>query len=126
MSSEKENAIAEHLLSLIDKKNVWELEILASILNIDSKALFDFIRTLPMAFGLAVSGKKLFITPELTRDVNSEIREQFVSWYQRYAQVLLRSSQRHRRHHRLYLQDRLFQQETAWFSFPVSCLHDRW
>ena len=61
MSSEKENAIAEQLLSLIDKKNVWELEILSSIININSQDLTDFIKKLPMAFGLAVSGKKVLI-----------------------------------------------------------------
>ncbi|MCK5304147.1 MAG: hypothetical protein KAJ72_02785 [Candidatus Heimdallarchaeota archaeon] len=82
MSSEKEKAIAEQLLSLIDKKNVWELEILSSIINVNSQALTDFIKTLPMAFGLAVSGKKVFITPELVRDVTAEIKETFVSWYQ--------------------------------------------
>ncbi len=82
MSSEKENAIADQLLSLIDKKNVWELEILSSIININSQDLNDFIKELPMAFGLAVSGKKVFITPDLVRDVKAEIKETFVSWYQ--------------------------------------------
>ncbi len=82
MSSEKENAIAEQFLSLIDKKNVWELEILSSIININSQNLADFIKDLPMAFGLAVSGKKVHITPELVRDVTSEIKDTFVSWYQ--------------------------------------------
>jgi len=81
MSSEKENTIAEQLLSLIDKKNVWELEILSSIININSQDLANFIKKLPMAFGLAVSGKKVYITPELVRDVTSEIKENFVSWY---------------------------------------------
>ena len=82
MSSEKETAIAEHLLSLMDKKNVWELEILSSILNINSQDLFDFIKTLPMAFGLVVSGKKVYITPELFCDVEEEIKESFITWYQ--------------------------------------------
>lgn len=82
MSSEKENAIAKQLLSLIDKKNVWELEILSSIININSQNLADFIKELPMAFGLAISGKKVFITPELVRDVTDEIKKTFISWYQ--------------------------------------------
>ena len=82
MSSDKEASKAEHLLSLIDKKNVWEIEILSSILNLDSQAFTAFVKKLPMAFGLAVSGKKLFITPELVRDVKEEIKEQFVSWHQ--------------------------------------------
>ena len=82
MSSEKENAIAEQLLSLIDKKNVWELEILSSIININSQDLANFIKNLPMAFGLAVSGKKVYITPELIRDATEEVKEIFVSWYQ--------------------------------------------
>ena len=82
MSSDKENTIAEQLLSLIDKKNVWELEILSSILNINSQNLADFIKELPMAFGLVISGKKIFITPELVRDVTAEIKKTFVSWHQ--------------------------------------------
>ncbi|MHA1201014.1 MAG: hypothetical protein ACTSQ4_00660 [Candidatus Heimdallarchaeaceae archaeon] len=83
MSSEKETAIAEQLLSLIDKKNVWELEILSSIININSKDLADFIKELPMAFGLVISsGKKVYITPELVRDVKAEIKDTFISWYQ--------------------------------------------
>ena len=81
MSSEREYAIAEQLISLIDKKNVWELEILSSIININSQDLADFITNLPMAFGLAISRKKVYITPELVRDVTDEIKENFVAWY---------------------------------------------
>ncbi|MHA1737078.1 MAG: hypothetical protein ACTSWD_00735 [Candidatus Heimdallarchaeota archaeon] len=35
-----------------------------------------------MAFGLATSRKKVYITPELVRDVTDEIKENFVAWYQ--------------------------------------------
>ncbi|MHA1687461.1 MAG: hypothetical protein ACTSYD_13845, partial [Candidatus Heimdallarchaeaceae archaeon] len=67
MSEDTKTTIADHFLSLIEKKNIWGLEIISSIINIDSIALAAFIKTLPMAYGLYVQGDKLSITPELVR-----------------------------------------------------------
>ncbi|MCG3219859.1 MAG: hypothetical protein H7641_00635, partial [Candidatus Heimdallarchaeota archaeon] len=83
MSSEKETSMAEHLLSLMEKKNIWDLDIISSILNIDPIALSDFIKTLPMAYGLSIFNKKISVTIELVRDVEEEIKSSFVNWYQR-------------------------------------------
>ena len=83
MTVEKETKIAEHLLSLMEKKNVWDLDIISSILNIDPIALSDFIKTLPMAYGLSILNKRISVTIELVRDVKEEIRSSFVNWYQR-------------------------------------------
>lgn len=83
MSTEKETSMADHLLSLMEKKNIWDLDIISSILNIDPLALSDFIKTLPMAYGLSIFNKKISVTIELVRDVKTEIKDSFVNWYQR-------------------------------------------
>ncbi|MHA2255360.1 MAG: hypothetical protein ACXAAM_04760 [Candidatus Heimdallarchaeaceae archaeon] len=83
MSTEKESSMAEHLLSLMEKKNIWDLDIISSILNIDPLALSDFIKTLPMAYGLSILNKKISVTIELVRDVETEIKDSFANWYQR-------------------------------------------
>ncbi len=82
MSMEKEKSLAEHLLSLIEKKNVWDLDILSSIIDIDSTALSNFIKTLPMAYGLSIYEKKVSITPELVIDAKEEIKNNFINWHQ--------------------------------------------
>ncbi|MHA1222328.1 MAG: hypothetical protein ACTSSG_09715 [Candidatus Heimdallarchaeaceae archaeon] len=82
MSEDTKTTIADHFLSLIEKKNIWGLEIISSIINIDSIALAAFIKTLPMAYGLYVQGDKLSITPELVRDVKEELKEIFMKWYE--------------------------------------------
>ncbi|MCE7742938.1 MAG: hypothetical protein GOP50_10825 [Candidatus Heimdallarchaeota archaeon] len=85
MSTEKEEKIAEHLFSLIDKKSIWELEIFSSILNIHPEDLAGFIKQFPMAYGLSIQGKRLYITHELVRDVLDEVKLKFIEWYQRVA-----------------------------------------
>ncbi len=83
MSTEKEVSMAEHLLSLVEKKDIWDLEIISSILNIDPKALASYVKTLPMAYGLSTSGKRLYVTPELVKDVKDEVKSSFINWYQK-------------------------------------------
>lgn len=83
MSSEKEAIMADHLLSLMEKKNVWDLDIISSILNIDPIGLSDFIKTLPMAYGLSILNKKISVTIELVRDAKEEIKKSFINWHQR-------------------------------------------
>jgi len=83
MDAEKEVGIAEHLLSLIEKKNIWDLDIISSILDIDPNALLKYVKTLPMAYGISISGSRLSITYELVRDVKEEIKTSFINWYQR-------------------------------------------
>ena len=83
MSSEKEAKMAEHLLSLMEKKNIWDLDIISSILNIDPIELSNFIKTLPMAYGLSIYNKKISVTIELVRDVIDEIKSSFINWYQK-------------------------------------------
>ena len=85
MNAEKEIGIAEHLLSLIEKKNIWDLDIISSILDIDPNALIEYVKTLPMAYGISISGSRLSITYELVKDVREEIKDSFVNWYQRTA-----------------------------------------
>lgn len=85
MSTEKEEKIAKHLFSLIDKKSIWELEIFSSILNIHPEDLAGFIKQFPMAYGLSIQGKRLYITHELVRDVLDEVKLKFIEWYQRVA-----------------------------------------
>ena len=82
MSMEKEKSLVEHLLSLIEKKNVWDLDILSSIIDIDPTALSNFIKTLPMAYGLSIYEKKVTITPELVVDAKEEIKDKFITWHQ--------------------------------------------
>jgi len=82
MSMDKATSLAEHLLSLIEKKNVWDLDILSSIIDIDPTALSNFIKTLPMAYGLSIYGKKVSITPELVVDAKEEIKNHFINWHQ--------------------------------------------
>ena len=85
MNAEKEIGIAEHLLSLIAKKNIWDLDIISSILDIDTNSLIAYVKTLPMAYGISLSGSRLSITYELVKDVKQEIKDSFVNWYQRTA-----------------------------------------
>ncbi len=85
MSSNVEFSLAEHFLSLIDKKTIWELDMICSILNINVEDFTNFINKFPMAYGLSVQGKKLYITPELVGDVVDEIKKSFIEWYQRIA-----------------------------------------
>ncbi|MHA1198426.1 MAG: hypothetical protein ACTSQF_03645 [Candidatus Heimdallarchaeaceae archaeon] len=85
MSIENEETIAEHFLSLIDKKSIWELEIISSILNIHPEDLAGFIKQFPMAYGLSIQGKRFYITHELVRDVLEEVKQKFIDWYQRVA-----------------------------------------
>ncbi|NPD87639.1 MAG: hypothetical protein HGN29_02880 [Asgard group archaeon] len=83
MNVERETEIAEHLLSLMKKKNIWDLDIISSILNINPLELSNFIKTLPMAYGLSILNKKISVTIELVRDVEEEIKSSFINWYQR-------------------------------------------
>jgi hypothetical protein len=83
MSSEKESMMVDHLLSLMEKKNVWDLDILSSIIDIDPIGLSDFIKTLPMAYGLSIYNKKISVTIELVRDVKEEIKKSFINWHQK-------------------------------------------
>jgi hypothetical protein len=83
MSSEKESMMADHLLSLMEKKNVWDLDILSSIVNIDPIGLSDFVKTLPMAYGLSIYNKKISVTIELVRDAKEEIKKSFINWHQK-------------------------------------------
>ena len=92
MNSGIEESVADHLLALIDKKSIWELEIISSILNIHPEDLAEFIQQFPMAFGLSIQGKRFYITHELVRDVLGEVRSRFIEWYQstgprRYSQL---------------------------------------
>ncbi len=83
MNAEKEAGMAEHLLSLIEKKNIWDIDIISSILDIDPNALVSYVKTLPMAYGISISGSRLSITYELVKDVKEEIKSSFIDWYQR-------------------------------------------
>ena len=83
MDAEREAGIAEHFLSLIEKKNIWDLDIISSILDIDTNALSEYVKTLPMAYGITISGSRLSITYELVKDVKDEIKTSFINWYQR-------------------------------------------
>ena len=85
MNTEKEESIAEHFLSLIDKKSIWELEIISSILNIHPEDLAEFIDQFPMAYGLSIQGKRLYVTQELVHDVLDEVKQRFIDWYQSFA-----------------------------------------
>ncbi len=85
MSLDDESSLAEHFLSLIDKKTIWELDMICSILNINVEDFTGFINKFPMAYGLSVQGKKFYITPELVNDAIEEIKQSFVDWYQRIA-----------------------------------------
>ena len=38
-----------------------------------------------MAYGISIQRKRLYITPELVRDVVDEVKESFILWYQRTA-----------------------------------------
>ncbi|MHA2357433.1 MAG: hypothetical protein ACXABK_01520 [Candidatus Heimdallarchaeaceae archaeon] len=83
MSVDKEATMVNHLLSLLKKKNIWDLEIISSIVDIEPIALSDFLKTLPMAYGVSIYNKKISITHELVTDAEDEIRKSFVNWYQR-------------------------------------------
>ncbi len=85
MNTEKEESIAEHFLSLIDKKSIWELEIISSILNIHPEDLAEFVQQFPMAYGLSIQGKRLYVTHELVIDVLDEVKQRFIDWYQSFA-----------------------------------------
>jgi len=92
MNSGIEESIADHLLALIDKKSIWELEIISSILNIHPDDLTEFIQQFPMAYGLSIQGKRFYITHELVFDVLDEVKAKFIAWYQsksprRYSQL---------------------------------------
>ena len=85
MSSNDEFSLAEHFLSLIDKKTIWELDMICSILNINVDDFTTFISKFPMAYGLSIQSKRFYITPELVSDAVEEIKKSFVEWYQRIA-----------------------------------------
>ncbi|MCK4845652.1 MAG: hypothetical protein KAS95_08260, partial [Candidatus Heimdallarchaeota archaeon] len=80
MNGEKENLRANHFFELIQKKNVWEFESICTILNIDSYEFSFFIVSLPMAYGLVLRANRLYITPELTIDVEAELKTNFIEW----------------------------------------------
>ncbi len=85
MSTDKEESIAEHFISLIYKKSIWELDILSSILNLHPEDLSGFIQQFPMAYGLSIQGKRFYITHELVLDVLDEVKKKFIQWYQSVA-----------------------------------------
>ncbi len=80
MNDEKENLRANHFFELIQKKNVWEFESFCTILNIDSYEFSFFVKSLPMAYGLVLRANRLYITPELTIDVEVELKTNFIEW----------------------------------------------
>ncbi len=85
MSIDRETSIAKHFLSLIEKKTIWELEIIASILNIHPDDFANYIEQFPMAYGLSIQKKRFYIIPELVQDVLDEVKTSFIEWYQRTA-----------------------------------------
>ena len=82
MNADIEESIADHFLSLIEKKSIWDLEIISSILNIHPDDLSSFISKFPMAYGLSIQKKRFYITYELVRDVLDEVKSEFINWYQ--------------------------------------------
>ncbi|MHA1685532.1 MAG: hypothetical protein ACTSYD_03890 [Candidatus Heimdallarchaeaceae archaeon] len=80
MAEANAELVARHFIKLLDKKNVWDLDQLCSILNIESIEFAFFVKSLPMAYGLSLAKHRIYVTHELVKDAKNEIAKLFQEW----------------------------------------------